>query len=396
MSFEGNRNNGAADIGAMVSGVDCPLAEARGIGNEAYTRDAFLELERERLLSPTWTCIGIGNDVPQPGDIKPLEFVGIPLLMVRDTSGEVRVFHNVCSHRGVRLVEEPGRIKRVIVCPYHSWSYHLDGTLFATPHIGGQDKHTCEGFDKQRHGLRPVRSATWFDMVFVNLSGDAPPFEQHIAPLAKRWQHYDTSAFRHGGPDSTWELDLGCNWKLAVENHNDAYHLPWVHPSLNSYSRFEDHYDIVGDDFYAGQGSHAYAPKRPDGGPALPTAPGLPPEWRERAEYIAVFPNAILGIHADHYWSVWLEPVACDRTLERMNLYYVGEKPLGEDYARTRQAVQREWLRIWSEDRDIVERMQRGRRSPAFRGGVFSPALDAPTHQFHRWFARRLQPQPAA
>lgn len=382
--------NSFARTEAVVDGVDCALAKARGIGNEAYTQDAFLALERDRLMSPTWTCIGVASDVPQAGDVKPVDLVGIPLLMARGDDGEVRVFHNVCSHRGVRLVEEVGQVKRVIVCPYHSWSYNLDGTLFATPHIGGQGKHTCEGFDKSRHHLRRVRSAEWFDMVFINLSADAPPFEEHIAPLAERWKHYDTSRFHHGGADSCWTLELQCNWKLAVENHNDAYHLPWVHPGLNSYSKFEDHYEIVGDDFYAGQGSNAYNPRRPENAPKLPSLPGIPDEWQSRSEYIAIFPNAIVGIHVDHYWSVWLEPVACDRTIERMNLYFVGEQPLDDEFERVRQGVTAEWLQIWSEDQGIVERMQRGRSSPAFQGGVFSPALDAATHQLHRWYARRM------
>ncbi len=374
----------------VVEGVDCSLAEARGIGNDAYTHDSFLTLERDWLMSPTWTCIGVGSDLPEPGDIKPVEFIGFPLLMVRAENGEVRVFHNVCSHRGVRLVEQAGQVKRVIVCPYHSWSYNLDGTLFSTPHIGGQGKHGCEGFDKGKHPLRRVRSVVWFDMVLINLSGDAPPFEDHIAPIAERWRHYDTSCFHHGGADSRWALELACNWKLAVENHNDAYHLPWVHPGLNSYSKFEDHYEIVGDDFYAGQGSNAYHPRRPENAPQLPRLPDIPDEWQGRSEYIAIFPNAIVGIHMDHYWSVWLEPVACNRTIERMNLYFVGDQPLAAEFDIVRKAVTAEWLQIWSEDQEIVERMQRGRNSPAFQGGVFSPALDAATHQLHRWYARRM------
>ena len=389
-NFASEAGNRAVRTQPVLDGVDCSLSEARGIGNQAYTDNDFLALERDRLMSSTWTCIGVGSDLPQPGDVHPMDFMGLPLLMVRAESGEVRVFHNVCSHRGVQLVEKSGQVKRVIVCPYHSWSYNLDGTVFSTPHKGGQGKHYCEGFDKSRHPLRRVRSATWFDMVYVNLSGDALPFEEHIAPIAERWKHYDTSLFRQGGDACRWTLHLDCNWKLAVENHNDAYHLPWVHPGLNSYSKFEDHYEIVGDDFYAGQGSNAYYPRRPENAPPLPCVPGIPDEWQVRAEYIAVFPNSIVGIHADHYWSVWLEPVACDRTVERMNLYFVGEQSLDDEYEGTRKAVTAEWLQIWSEDQEIVERMQRGRASPAFQGGVFSPVLDAATHQLHRWYARRM------
>ena len=378
------------DLAAVAGGVDCDIEQARGIANGAYTQPGFLAYERDQVFAPTWACIGVGHDVVMPGDVKPIDFMGLPLILLRDADGGVHVFHNVCSHRGVRLVEQPMRVKRTLVCPYHAWTYDLDGRLRGTPHIGGQDKHQCPGFDPCAHGLREVRSAVWFDMVMINLSGDAPPLSDHVGALTARWSHIDPSAFRHGGLQSSWELDLACNWKLAVENHNDAYHLPWVHKSLNSYSRFEDHYDIVGDDHYAGQGSLAYRAPRPQGEPALPRIENLPPQWHERAEYIALFPNAIVGVHADHYWSVWLEPRACDRTLERMNLYFVGDASCTDDYANVREAVKGEWLRIWAEDQEVVERMQRGRHSPAFVGGVFSPALDAATHQFHRWFARRL------
>ena len=105
-------------------------------------------------------------------------------LLLRDLEGHIRVFHNVCSHRGVELVTQPTTVKKTITCPYHSWCYGLDGGLRATPSIGGPGRNTCEGFDKARHGLKPVRSAVWFDVVFVNLSGDAAPFEDYIAPLA--------------------------------------------------------------------------------------------------------------------------------------------------------------------------------------------------------------------
>ena len=378
------------DIDALISGVDVDIASARGVDNAAYVDPRMLALERDRLFAPTWACIGVGNDVPERGDLFPVELLGLPLLMVRDRDGGIRVFHNVCSHRGLRLVEEAGTTRRTIVCPYHSWTYDLDGTLRGTPHIGGQDRHECEGFDRARHGLRSVRCAVWFDLVFVNLSGDAPDFARHVSALSQRWAHLDPEHFRHGGPDSCWELEVACNWKLAVENHNDAYHLPWVHRSLNSYSRFEDHYDIVGDDHYAGQGSLAYRAPRPEWAPPLPQVADLPAAWRERAEYVALFPNAIVGIHADHFWTVCLEPLACDRTRERMNIYYLGDSPRGEEFAPVRSAVCAEWLRIFAEDRGVVEGMQRGRHSPAFAGGVFSPVLDAPTHQFHRWFARRF------
>jgi choline monooxygenase len=370
--------------------VSRPIAEACGLPSAAYTSEAFARHERDHVLARTWTCIGVGAQVPEPGDLRPVEIFGLPLLLLRDLAGEVKVFHNVCSHRGVELVAEPGRVKKMIVCPYHSWCYGLDGGLRATPKIGGPGHNTCDGFDPSRHGLRPVRVAVWFDVVFVNLSGDGPDFADYIAPLAERWREFDPAQLRHGGPDSSLRFDLNCNWKLAVENYCESYHLPWVHPSLNAYSRLEDHDNIELEGHFAGQDSKVYVPRLSDDGLAFPRFPSLSEYWRTGAEYIALFPNVLLGIHADHFFAVCLEPVSATRTIERFEIYYVGEEPLGDSYAQLRAANARAWQVVFAEDQGIVERMQRGRASPAFKGGVFSPVMDGPTHCFHKWNAAAL------
>jgi choline monooxygenase len=378
------------NLAPALQRVDRPIEEASGLPNQAYTSEDFARYERDHLLAKTWMCVGVGHHVPNPGDLRPVKFLGLPLLLLRDRAGEIRVFHNVCSHRGVELVAEPRSVKRRICCPYHSWTYDLVGSLAATPSIGGSGKNECPGFDRARHGLKPVRTAVWADVVFVNLSGDAPPFGDYIAPVAERWADFDLSLLRHGGADSSLSFDLACNWKLAVENFCEAYHLPWVHPGLNSYSRLEDHYDIAEDDLYAGQGSLVYRPRLNEDGGEFPKFPNLPEKWLTGAEYIALFPNVLLGIHADHMFAVYLEPVSANHTREYFEIYYVGDGPLGDGYAALRAANSRGWRSVFNEDQDIVERLQRGRASPAFQGGVFSPAMDRPTHCFHRWAARGL------
>ncbi|NNG04063.1 MAG: Rieske 2Fe-2S domain-containing protein [Inquilinus sp.] len=367
-----------------------PIAEASGLPNEAYVSAEYAVLERDRVLARGWTCIGTGAQVPAPGDLRPLTLAGLPLLLLRDREGTLRVFHNVCSHRGMELVSQPGKSRGGLRCPYHSWTYGLDGALKATPAIGGPGTRNCEGFDRKRHGLRPVRMAVWFDAVFVDLSGAAPEFEAHIAPLAGRWGDFGRPALHPGGPESRFSIDLACNWKLAVENFCEAYHLPWVHPSLNSYSRLEDHYGIEDDSGFAGQGSRVYSPRLNEEGRGFPPLPGLPDRWHGAAEYIALFPNTLLGIHADHFWVVWLEPLAADRTLEHCEIYYFDAAALGEAFGAERAANARQWQTVFEEDRGVVEGMQRGRASPAFEGGVFSPAMDGPTHCFHKWMARAL------
>jgi choline monooxygenase len=364
-----------------------PIEQAMGLPNEAYVSEAYARFERDEILARTWTCIGVGQHVPNPGDVRPVTVLGLPLILLRDHNRRIKVFHNVCSHRGMELVAEPGSVRKLIRCPYHSWTYDLDGNLKATPYIGGPGRNQCEGFDKSRHGLRRVRTAVWFDVVFVNLSGDAPPFEEHIGPLVERWKDFDPSLLRHGGQDSSLSFDLRCNWKLAVENYCEGYHLPWVHPALNRYSRLEDHYNIERDGLFAGQGSRLYRPRLSDSGQEFPRFPDLPDAWRNAAEYIAVFPNVLLGIHSDHFYAVYLEPISPDRTIEYFEIYYVGDAPLGDDFADLRAANSRGWRTIFDEDVAVVEGMQRGRASTAFGGGVFSPAMDGPTLCFHQWAA---------
>jgi choline monooxygenase len=187
-----------------------------------------------------------------------------PLLMIRDKQNELRVFHNVCSHRGMLLVHEESQLRTVIRCPYHSWSYDLDGELKATPHVGGMDKHDCDGFDRSAHGLKPVRSAVWMDVIFVNLSGTAEDFADYIGPLVKRWESFvgegGFDLVRSAANGSHLDLSIRSNWKLPVENICEAYHVPWVHPGLNTYSPLDQHYSIIDEDNMSGQGTYRYAP----------------------------------------------------------------------------------------------------------------------------------------
>ena len=368
-----------------------PIESATGLPNQAYVSEAYAAFERDSLLAKTWVCLGVRAQVPLPGDVKPISFLGLPLLMARDRKGEVRVFHNVCSHRGMVLVSEPCNAKAVIRCPYHSWTYGLDGALRATPDIGGAGKHNCPGFEAGKHGLKPVRIARWGDVVFANLSGDAPEFETVMQPLKERWRDFDISLLRHGGADSHFELQLKSNWKLVVENFCEAYHLPSIHPGLNSYSRLEDHYNIEKEGHFSGQGSLAWRRALGDGGRSFPAFPNLPAAWNGKAEYVALYPNVQLGVHADHLFVITLIPQSASRTLELVDVYYVGEEALGDDYAAMRRESLEAWAAVFREDLFVCQGMQKGRQSPAYGGGAFSPAMDGPTHCFHKWNAERLR-----
>jgi choline monooxygenase len=374
---------------AVLAMSDRTLAEgARPLPAEAYVSQAWFDAERALLWSRSWVCLTAASYVPNKGDVLPLDLAGVPLYAIRGRDGAVRVFHNACPHRGMKLVSEKGNAGALLTCPYHNWAFGLTGELRQTPHIAGTGKHECAGFDKSAHKVKEVRSAVWFDQVFVNLSGDAEPFEDFIAPLARRWAHFDASVIRHGGEDSILTFDLASNWKLAIENFCEAYHLPMVHPALNTYSKLEDHLTIEEDGRFAGQVSLVYQPDR--GPDALPRFPDLPPEWATRAEYVALFPNVMLGIHYDHFYAVRALPDGAGRCREVFDLYYVGEETTGPGYANLRAAVRETWREVFAEDVGVVQGMQEGRASPGFDGGVFTPVLEGPSHCFHRWAARAM------
>ena len=368
-----------------LDAVRAPIDRACGLPNAHYTDPDTIAAETEAVLERTWTGLAVGADVPQPGDALPLSFLGQPLLLLRDDGGRLRVFQNICRHRGMILVSEPRRIEGAIRCPYHSWCYAKDGRLVATPHVGGPGLNTHAGIDRATLGLIEVRAHVWRDVVFVNLSGDAPPFETVHADLIARWAEFDQPIF-HGGPESSFTLEVETNWKLAVENYCESYHLPWVHPGLNSYSRLEDHYHIEAPGRYSGQGTLVYRQLRGTMEETFPDFAGLSKRWQTGAEYIALYPNVLLGVHRDHCYAIILEPVGPAFTREHVHIYYAA--PGTDETLRAKNATQ--WKTVFAEDVFVVEGMQRGRAARGFDGGRFAPAMDGPTHVFHDWVASKM------
>ena len=175
-----------------------------------------------------------------------------------------------------------------------------------------------------------------------------------------------------------------------MENYCEAYHLPWIHPDLNTYSPLNVHYNIIEGLDMAGQGTLNYTPTRVSE-LTLPTFPEWPADKLKHAEYLALYPNVMLGLQADHTFSLILMPQGPDKTLERLQICYVGDAADDDAYRELRDAVMETWKVVFLEDVGAAEGMQRGRASPGFDGGVFTPLMDAPTHHFHSWVARKYQ-----
>ena len=367
-----------------------PIEQANGLPNACYVDENMHAKEADAIFKQGWAAIGFGCDVPKPGCVYPVELLGIPLLMVRTKNNEVHVFENVCRHRGMILVEEPAQLNGPITCPYHAWSYDLEGQLKATPHVGGPNIHKDETVICEDLSLKRVKSALWRDVVFINLSGIAPEFAEIARPLRERWAEFETDIYS-GGADSMFTLEVDCNWKLAVENYCEAYHLPFIHPGLNSYSRLEDHYNILDEQSYAGQGSYVFKPQLDENGRSFPVFAGLSTKWDTAAEYCAFFPNVLFGVHKDHCYAILLIPNGQGKTEERVSIYYADKAALAPEYAEMRATNTRLWKGIFIEDIGVVEGMQRGRYAPSYDGGKFSPKMDTPTHHFHKWVAGRMQ-----
>ena len=375
-----------------IKAVNQSIEKAHGLPNECYTSLDYLMIEKERVFKDKWTAIGVGSSIPNPGDALPYNLLGIPLIVLRDKKNRVRVFHNVCSHRGFKLLRESCSLKNILRCSYHSWAYDFEGKLIATPHIGGLNIHKSEKFNKSKSNLKEIRSKIWMDIIFVNINNNEIEFNEYVKPLEDRWSKFiskkDQNLLINSKDYGYFNLEVKSNWKFAIENYCESYHLPTIHPELNKISNISDHYHIQGlPNRFAGQGSKKYNQlirknKKFD------NFKNWPKDLNKNSEYIALFPNVMIGLHIDHFYAFWLQPISFNETKEHLAMYYVGENSAnGKELENMRKENLKIWKDVMSEDIKAIEGMQEGRNSPVYNGGNFSPVMDNPTHQFHKWVA---------
>ncbi len=370
-----------------VSTVLQPIETARGLPNAHYIDPQVYAKEARAVMFASWPSIGFAFDCPNAGDVMPIEFMGMPLLIVRDDDGDIGVFQNTCRHRGMILVAEKGNLRGTIRCKYHSWCYGLKGELRSTPHVGGPGQNLHDSIDRTTLGLKRIRSHVWRDIIFVNIDEQAPAFEDYAAPLIARMKDFTAPHYPGGGG---FRFDVACNWKLAVENYCESYHLPWIHPGLNSYSRLEDHYHIDAGGPCAGQGTTVYRQIQGDKGETFPDFAGLGDFWNEGAEYPVLFPNTLLAFQRDHNYVLIVQPCATDRSIERVELFYPFEPQARADLKPLMEKNKSQWKSVLEEDLCVVEGMQKGRHGIYFDGGKFSPVMDTPTYDFHQWVGEKL------
>jgi choline monooxygenase len=230
------------------------------------------------------------------------------------------------------------------------------------------------------------------DIIFININNNEIEFNEYVKPLEDRWLKFisknDQDSLIYSRDHGYFSLDVKSNWKFAIENYCESYHLPWIHPELNKVSNISDHYHIQGlPNRFAGQGSNKY--EQPlKGNKTFANFSNWPKAFSKNSEYIALFPNVMIGLHIDHFYVFWLEPISFNETKEHLAMYYVGEESAnGKEFESMRKENSRFWKDVMSEDIKAIEGMQEGRSSPSYNGGNFSPVMDNPTHQFHKWVA---------
>jgi Rieske 2Fe-2S family protein len=368
----------------------------RTLPAEAYRSAEHHGREVERIFHRTWFAAGRAEDLAAPGDYLPVEVTGERLLLVRDRDGEVHGFHDVCRHRGSRLVLDPpavgdarsegpaGRFKGAIRCPYHAWTYGLDGSLRHAPFLTESD-----GLRREDLGLYRVAVDTWGGFLFVNLTADADgparSLAEIVAETAVRAANYPLAELRVGARIA---YDVAANWKVIVENYNECYHCGPVHPELC---------ELV-PAFKAGGGAdldweHGVPHRQGattftwSGTTARAPFPGLSDEERERHKGELLYPNLMLSLSADHVAAFTLWPVAVDRT--RIDCAFLFHPDALDDPAFDPSDASTFWDVVNRQDWRICEAVQDGMGSMAFASGYYAPMEDL-SLDIRRYLAERL------
>jgi Rieske 2Fe-2S family protein len=358
-----------------------PFAEARTLPGSVYRTNEVLQLEMRGIFAREWLCAGREADIPQPGDYFLRDVAGNPIIVMRGADGVVRAFYNVCRHRGSKLLEAPsGSGLSRILCPYHAWSYHLDGRLHTAPQMNDT---AC----KDDLGLVSVRTGSWHGFVFLNLDASAPPLERWLGDMPNLTR-YRMAELVLG---KCIEYDVAANWKLICENYSECYHCPGAHPQLHrlteSIGRNERDMEI-GACFNGGpmRLRDGVETMSSSGRRSLPTIPGLTHEDSRYVNYYVVYPNMLLSPHPDYVLVHTLWPQALDRT--HVICEWLVSREAAASGADASDVVDF-WDKTNRQDWILCERAQLGVVTLGYRQGPYQPSEDC-VHTFDRWYADRL------
>ena len=358
-------------------------AAASGIPPACYADDALLPLERAALFRRGWLAVGLADRWREAGDFAALEIGGVPLIVVRNKAGRLKAFANSCRHRGSELLAGSGNCRK-IRCPFHWWTYDLDGRLKVYPRM-----ETARDFDPADYGLVEFALETRAGLAFVSFEPDPPSLDAwlgNFGELHAPWRLDDLAVTR------VREFDVDCNWKTFIEVFNEYYHLPAVHPdSINWLYPEPDPPEPASGEFVTqfGPTEGAAALLAGDQQEALPAGPGLEGRYRQGTRYTWVFPNLTFAASQDSLWMYQAFPLAADRSRIVQTVAFPSTSVALGDFDRRVEHYYRRIDAALDEDLPFLLRQQRGLASPFARPGRFG-ALEPCVGGFAYWYARRM------
>jgi phenylpropionate dioxygenase-like ring-hydroxylating dioxygenase large terminal subunit len=347
-----------------VNRLNSSLGSAIGLPGRVYVDPSIWELERKTVFREGWFAVGFASEIPQPGDMLPVSTAGWELFFVRGRDGSIRGFHNICMHRGTKLVHEK-KHGATIRCGWHCWTYDLEGALVATPLIGGPKVNEGEGIDRSTLSLKSVRTSVMWDVIYVNIDGQAADLQTYLAPLRQRLSGYDVDGYNLEASAGDNENIVNINWKLYHEGGLEGYHIPWVHPKLEqpnvykvdeakgvfiSLSAELNNYQRLGTE--KGTKPPVF-PLNPEAQSALDSGKGLP--------YTIAFtpPTVIIAPWPDTFIVTLLRPLSMTQTGVRRRIYFRGDASTNPDFERARANIVKIWDDITGEDGAYSEAVQR-------------------------------------
>jgi len=346
------------------------LGASRTLPAEAYLSDAVFAWERRHFFEGSWACVGRADDLASAGDQRAIRIGDEGVLLVRGGDGVLRGFSNTCRHRGHELLE-PGETRslRAIKCPYHAWVYSLDGELAGAPRFGD-----VPGFRKHDYPLIDVRVAEWHGWVFVNASGDAPPFEEHVGNLDELVAPWEP---RRLVVAETHEYVIRANWKGITENYHECYHCPSIHPALCTVTPVDSGANYAHDGAWVGGSMELmeHAETMSLSGESLgEPIRGLDARQRREVYYFGLFPNLLLSLHPDYVMTHRMEPRGSSETWVECSWLFPPEALEREGFS---PAYATEfWDLTNREDWRACESVQRGLAGSGARQGPFAWSED--------------------
>lgn len=358
-----------------------PVDRASHSPSEIYSSAEILELEREHIFFKDWICCTRVELVEHAGDYVSLDLLGEPFVVARNAAGELHAFSNVCLHRGVAVAPPGAGHRRSFACPFHGWAYDLDGRLIGAPRMDA-----AECFDRNSRRLPPIRVGEWGGWIFVSFDENAAPLSEHVADLER-----DFAFMRQGecrlAVSAVNEID--CNWKLVVENVVDLYHVNLVHKTTNGRQftseafRFEPR---PNGGYYATFNS---GPSTLTGEPVFGRMPWLGELPNHFAATGRLWPNFTFFARIDTVHAVLIWPLAVKRTRVTVHTLVPREFFDAPDFA-TRALAYRDYQdKVISEDRDVLEKMQRGLGSRLYEPGRMAH-IEEGVHHIEAEYLRRL------